>query len=886
MTPFDARAYEQHVVKPLRGRVGSLPDDLLARYAVDLDMTDSELASRLADVRAHWKRSESSAVKAPAVRAVYRSFLAEDRLLDGEHGEMLTQREWWAQYHHDRSRSRRGEIDDLVHALRSGYGDLGLITATQLDTIVRAHFPTLTPTDVEHALLRAEVRSGVPVELPKVSGLAEDMYARLDTLLSEIGARSIPALVAGREKTVRLLSEMSAGTELTERGVVAAIDRESAKSNTQNTREALGILRVAAQEGIDLRLLALYHLVEPVRLRHRNGADARRLLRYLVDSGLEPDEARQTVVSVLSETGSVQPIGLAAITALLDAGRLVDATNALATLTRAKDLEVARGLVERQAGRARELREAGRAALARGDEETARRDLDEALALAADDAGLVAEFHQIPSAPVAAVTAEPVGLGVRISWQRAAKDGKDTQFLVVRGEGKPPEIPHEGKRIASCTTTEAVDEAAPAARTLSYAVFASTDGTNWSRPAHASIEILPSVHAVRLVVDDQGVSGQWRVHPDAITVSVRRDPGGAVRGADRTSFRDAGASVNQNYALTASYRRADGSEAAAAPVVTNASREAGPTPVPMLRLKPAGDGDQASAEISWSQVPTGDVVVRRAPAAAPWGLGDRLSAAEMTSYGEELVGDVTIEENWTTLTAHAPAGVFWYVPFTVDAEGAVVCGSGGQLGVTRAVSNLSYQRLGKDVVLSWSWPTDCGLVNVEWEFETPIGGFSLQEKKSDRLTRHQYLNDGGFHLTDVRGSVRVWVRSVVVFDGAEWLSAPVERVVPAIPPTVQYTVKHRRSLTGPGGVVVSLTAQRTIVGCQLLIVVAPGRVMPSSPREGQVVLRETVTLQAGQTVAVSVTYTKPRKPYWIRCFIEGENPIQLVDPPTSDLKVL
>lgn len=89
---FDEWAYEQQVVRPLRGAPGPLPADLAARYAVDPGMDRAALAERLAEIRAYWvRRSRMGGY----VGSVCDAFLAADADLLASHGAALDDPGWW-----------------------------------------------------------------------------------------------------------------------------------------------------------------------------------------------------------------------------------------------------------------------------------------------------------------------------------------------------------------------------------------------------------------------------------------------------------------------------------------------------------------------------------------------------------------------------------------------------------------------------------------------------------------------------------------------------------------------------------------------------------------------------------------------------------------------
>ena len=80
---------------------------------------------------------------------------------------------------------------------------------------------------------------------------------------------------------------------------------------------------------------------------------------------------------------------------------------------------------------------------------------------------------------------------------------------------------------------------------------------------------------------------------------------------------------------------------------------------------------------------------------------------------------------------------------------------------------------------------------------------------------------------------------------------------------------------------------RSQEGCRdvrVRMVAAPGRVMPTRPDGGVVLLETTLNLEPGTPAEHQVTVPRSvRRPYWVRCFVVGGR-ASLVDPPISSLK--
>jgi hypothetical protein len=891
MSAFDPKAYETAVVKPLRRWTGrELPDDLVSRYAIDLGMSDTRLVQRLSEVRSHWNKSAQSTGKSATTQNLYKAFLRADEELKRAHGPELNKIAWWQRYQRARADKRQGEIDELTQTLRKSFGELGLITAGQLEATMRATFSALSPDEADQALARAGVSIRPPTELPKSSGLQHTVYRRLRTLLTDTQVATVVELLYSDVTSFQILDSFRATPAqpagLTAQAVESATVRENKRAGNQAAREALGILSHAAKAEIDLRELTLFHLLDGVREHHAQRVPSGALLKQLLQVKLDPAEARQAVFSVLNESTSGPAPGLRPIKELLEAGQLIAAQQVLTTIADPAEASAAKEQVQRHAEQVRRLRDGAHESLRAGNEADALHQLRQAVALAVDDENLAAELRRIPPPPVLEVSAQPDEAGVRVAWRAAASHGEDTRYRVVRREGRAPADPGDGVVVGDERATALVDSKAAAGRLIGYTVFAATDGGTWSRPAGVTIEVLPPVHNVRLTAFDNVVEGCWQVHPDVLAVEVRRGSGTTgpvVRTANKTAFRDSDVAEGADhvYTLVARYRRSDGTEACAPAVVVRTTSHDQVQPVSALTLTPMLAESGSRISIKWRRPGNAEVAVRRAGTACPWEFGAVVPPADLADYGEEVGGFPAEDGEWRSVTADVPTGHFWYVPFTLGPGGAVR-GQEAQLGIALPVTGLRYQRLGPEVVLAWSWPEQAGTVEVRWRTATDSDRY--------RLTRQQYLDTGGCRIRAGQGKAEVQVRSVVSTEGGTCFSAAAELSVPDLPPSVRYTVDMaRRPLIGGGTVRVRLTADQSVGQLVVLVVAAHGPVMPRRPADGQVVLRSRQDLAAGHEVELTAELPRLRKPYWVRCFLESGNgereATQLIDPPTKQLKV-
>ncbi|MGH3825560.1 MAG: hypothetical protein ACRDQX_00065, partial [Pseudonocardiaceae bacterium] len=481
MARFDPKTYDAAVVKPLRRWTGrELPDDLVARYAVDLGMSDAELTQRLAEVRSHWNKSAQSTGKSAITQNLCKAFLRADEQLKRDHGGELNKIDWWRRHQRARAGARQGEIDELALTLRTSFGQLGLISAGQLEATMRATFAAFAPDEAAQALSKAGVSVSTPTDLPKSSGLQHTVYDTLRRRLADAQAATIGELLHGELTSFAILESFRCTPGqpegLTAKAVDSATARENKRSGNQAAREALGILSRAAKDGVELRELTLFHLLDNVREHHGQGAPPSTLLKQLLQVRLDPAEARHAVFSVLNETAASLATGLAAIKELLEEGRLGAAQQALATIADPQDAIAAKEQVQRHADQVRQLRDGAHESLRTGNEADALHQLRQAAALATDDENIAAELRRIPPPPVLGVSAQPEGIGVRVSWRAPASHGEDTRYRVVRRNERVPADPEDGTVVKGDAATVLVDPKAPAGRLVGYAVFAATDG--------------------------------------------------------------------------------------------------------------------------------------------------------------------------------------------------------------------------------------------------------------------------------------------------------------------------------------------------------------------------------------------------------------------------
>jgi hypothetical protein len=892
MPPFDAKRYEEQVLKPLRRSMPHLPDDLLSRYAVEELMLssaadDAALRERVTDVLRLWNKH--------AMRSTSSIGLVAQQLKRG-HEELLaagldpTSARFWRDWTKERGKRLGGAINEVAARLKASHGALGVITRPQLRVAAAAH-GSLGDAEIELAGQRAGLRIVAPLELPTSAGVR----GRSDTLsrmLLAAGSDNVPLLLYPELTSFRLLDGLTvspapAGRVALDQRAAAERRVELEKLPDNDTvraaKEAVGYLESAAKAGTDLRELALCQLLVAPRARRAEGADAHVLFALLTRARLDQAEAALLAVSVVAEQLVPVRDPAAAVTELLAEGKLLAADQAATTLT-GPDADTAREAVRRQRARVAELRELAQQDLLAERVEQAASRLREAVRLAGDLPELAAELNAVPAGPVRDVTASPDGTGARVAWRPAPDHGADTVYRVLRGDGRPPVDPEDGVPVTGICGHAVVDPAPPVARPVHYAVFARAEAGRWSRPATASVRVVPPVTELRVEGGEGEVNGHWKVHPDVVSVQVRRSadrpdaPSEPIAVERNRTFRDRSAvdGVQYYYTLVACYLSVDGAPGPrSAPVRQRGATRLEAKPVTSLSASVSNDGGPV-VRLSWRQRPGSEVVVRRGATPCPWAYGAAVPAAALESWGVALDGRLTASGESMTLVASLPPGLSYCVPFTLEPGGGVR-GQDALVELIDPVRSVRAQRFGDDVRVVWTWPDAVSTAEVRWE-----DGLR-------RITRQQFRAEGGCQLRGVPWVQRVDVAAVLLAGTAEERLAPVVSVtVPGRPPRLSYQLARRGHRFG-GGVrcTVTLSGAEPVPDVTVVLVGSAGKVMPLSPDGCVELLREPVAVRPGQPLVLPEVMVPStlRKPYWLRCFLLQPASAILVDPPVNQLKV-
>ncbi|HTT54726.1 MAG TPA: hypothetical protein VMH35_25310 [Streptosporangiaceae bacterium] len=877
--PFDETRYVQEFIKKLRG-TRSLPDDLLARYAITLPARDAEIAAQLKAVRAYWNKAAAQTAFAGQAAKMCR---ADDERLRAKHGAAMETSAWWTARQAERRSAAEASITSLAGELRQRYGQLGVVTAVSLDSF--AGKLGLTRAETAEAVKQAGLTLVQGVTLPGTPPMAG--AEALLKHMAECAVSSIPELVHPAAGPFSLIERYACRSDPNKRLDVLAVDAQLAEADkwaisaTENARRAaLKILRKAVKDGVDLRDLALYHLVtiarEYVPLSMSMAA------AELQKTGLERHDATVIAVVLADQDSASSATGLRRVQQLLASAQLSEARQAALSLPDSfpqragaiRDVDAAAERLAALLGQARQ-------AQAVPDEARAQTLLREAALISAADAEEA--LAAVPLAPPAGLRAVCEGSLVRLSWQASAGHDDGTSYLVTRTGQRPPVAPNDGAVVHEGHASSCDDPHAPVARQVQYGVFALTGGRPSSRPAVIPVTLLPPVARLEAESGPSELVLHWSAHPDVHAVQVTRTPDGGqpsqvpVTG-NSCQLTGLIEGQEQYFEVVATYRGLDGTQMRSVAERLKATPRSEARPIPRLRVRALEVAGRVRARIAWTPVDSSEVHIRRAAGPPPWPFGTWVSQQDMMAFGQEVTGRRVPGRNEAAIEADLPPGVHHLVPFSAGGTG-IIMGRPAAVGITDPVRRLVVTPFASYATVSWEWPATAQLAELSWEMGNDADCVTIGQA--------QYRSQGGARVPLGRGPCAIEVRAVIIADGVPFPSPPVRAVVDGGPEvTVGYTVSGPPGL-GPFGGRARKVVFRSDQGCagvQVRMVALPGRVMPTRAEGGFVLLDTTLTLQPGVPAEHSVTVPRSvRRPYWVRCFVVGGR-ARLVDPPVASLK--
>jgi hypothetical protein len=876
---FDEDKYAQGYMKKLRG-AHALPNDLLERYAVSLPATDQEIAAQLKAVRLYWNKTSQGSSHTAHVARMCR---AEDERLKAEFGPKMERQAWWQTREAAGRSAAQAAISSMAEALKRSHGQVGVVTAGHVNSF--AAKLNLGPIEAMQAVKQAGLDLVESVTLPESEPITS--FAALLKCMSECAISSVPDLIHPGAHPFKLLDRYLCQSDHDKRLDLVAVEAQSAAADRRGIsstddayRSALKILRRALKDGVDLRDVALYHLVTVARQYVQPSMDL--AAEQLQRAGLDTHDTA-VIVAVLYDQGSAgSAVGLDKVLGLLNSGRLNEARQAAMSLpAEFPGRQEAMQQTEAAKLRLETLLADVKAALAAPDEVRAAALLREAAAISAEDADSL--LGAVPLAPSAAPRGVCDGTVVKLFWEPGPGHDGAVTYVVCRTEQRMPTAPGDGIVVFKGQAAECSDVSAPVARVLGYGVFALADGRPNSRPATATVTLLPPVTQLAADIGSAEITVHWTAHPQAQSVHVVKSSDGSVLVpipvvGNSCQVMGLAEGQTQHFEVTAIYRGIDGAELRSDPAQLNATPRAEAQPIKKLRARPVVVDGAVRVRIAWTPVDSSDVRIVRADAAPGWQAGTWVSAEEMARSGQEISGRRVTGRSEIAIEADLPPGVHHLVPFSIGGTGIVV-GQPASVGVTEPVRRVVTTPFAAYATVSWEWPPTAQLAEVSWQLDGDTDCLVIGQA--------EYRSKGGARVPLGRGPCIVEVRAMIMANGVTFSSPPVQVVIDSVvDAAISYSVTASPSI-GPIGGRSKWVTFRSDEGCQgvqVRMVAQPGRVMPTRPDGGFVLLDTALTLAPGTPVEHQVTVPRSvRKPYWVRCFVVSGQ-ARLIDPPIPSLK--
>ncbi len=873
---FDEKRYEEFLIRHRRNRTN--PEDLMERYAITLPASDAEIAAQVKAVRGYWNRICLGNSRASGVAKWCRT---QDEVLARQPGTKLESSAWWQRQQAERDSAAESSIQGVAADLKQNYGSLGVVTSGTLDKFAASG--RLTSAQAEEAAKRAGLTViGKDVTLPDAAPMPN--FGQLVRDMDECGAASVPDLVHPGSGSFSIVERYECAGDRSKRLDIDAVDtqgREVEKrgaSGADNARmRALRILRKANSDGVKLRDVALYHLVEAV-----SGAPTSTSAKAMLEKiGVSATDAAVIAV-LLAERRTATTTGLDKVVNLLEAGQLREAKAAAQNLTAGSDMATeAMQRVETAQQRLDQLLGQAKAAAAAPDEARAEALLKDAALISAEDAASV--LATLPSAPPEDLRASHDSAEVKLFWRPGPGHDQDTVYAVRRTPQRPPAAPTDGDQVYEGTGGTCADPRAPIARPVQYGVFAlGQDRRPPSRPATVSVTLLPPVTQLKAEVGPATISLHWSAHPDA-EVRVMRTADTGPPAPERVTGNSCHVTglpegKMQHFEVVAVYRGPGGTELRSAAGQISVSPRAEARPVPKLTARLAESGGTSRVRVTWPRVDNSDVKIMCADSEPPWPFGTIITAEEMARAGQELTGRVIRTGSETGLETDLPGGVHHLVALSVGGTGVAV-GRATAVAVTDPVRQLIATPFAEHATVSWEWPATAQMAEVTWELDGEVDVYLI--------SLAEYRSNGGARVPLGAGPCQVEVRAVIMVGGKSYTSPPVATVViRVLEVPVSYQVSGLPAVGPFGGRAkkVVFTSEQGCSGIGVRMVASPGRVMPTKATDGVPVLETTLTLAPGVPEEHKVTVPKAvKRPFWVRCFVVAGQ-ARLIDPPINCLK--
>ncbi len=876
---FDKKRYETEYLRKQNAKRG-LSDDLVERYAVDLNASEAEVGQQVQAVRAYWNSVRPGTRYADVV-GICKS---EDERFKAESGDGMLQKKWWAEKLAAKQKAAADNVGKLAEQLKAAHSQLGVISQATVDAVADAN--GVTSQQVANAAREAGLEVVAPRTLPE-SPLKGKLFDTLEIKLQVCGAKTIPGLLHPEAGEFRILDGFRSVADGSLRLDLPIVkERSDAAQKTapgvtnDAKREALGILKSAGEENIDLAHLALAHLVDLAKGVASQGPSA--VLDEMLSLKVERSDAAVIAALLAEERGSSGAASKAQVDRLLAEGNLAQASQLAQAIPEDNDQRAAAiAAVSDARARLDALTGEIRSSVDSGNEVRAASLVTEVRQISFDDAEDL--LASVPLPPVTGLRVVGDDDQVKLVWQPNTGHGEGTTYVVKRSESGPPLSPADGHEVASTEQVTAVDAHSPVAHPTHYSVFATAPRRPSSRAVSDSVIVLPPVANVGAEVGSSDMTVHWSAHPACAGVEVHRTGAGQSPErleADHNSVRLTGLTegVPVHIEIVALYRTQTGEVLRSSVAHVDETPRSAAKPLERLKARPVvANGGDPRVRVSWNPVDHSDVRILHSSGPPPWGPGTWIGQDDVTRYGSELTGNRSHGGSELSIEADLEPGIHHLVAVSIGGTGIVV-GASTVVGVTDPVRNPLATIFGNYATLSWEWPASAQIAEVHWQRDDDQDIFEI--------TRADYMSKGGARVPLGHSACKVEIRAMIHTEAGSFASPAVKLSVGA---EVDAEISYHVASSGIGGFggrskKVTFLSDRGCSGVQVRVVASPGKVMPTSADDKFVLIDERLNLAPGKPAEYKASVPKAiTKPYWVRCFVIGGG-AHLVHPPITELK--
>jgi hypothetical protein len=464
----------------------------------------------------------------------------------------------------------------------------------------------------------------------------------------------------------------------------------------------------------------------------------------------------------------------------------------------------------------------------------------ESVAICADFQPALQALAASPPPAPASLRVTVSGSSARLSWSGVKARGTVT-YRVLRKGSSAPAGPNDGEALTEVASPAFDDTSMPVGVGSYYAVFALRGGVASAGAAVSGPHVrVADVTNVVAEAGDGEVALRWQRPPGCETVEVWRatlaNPAASGNGvrvpvADDTAVAQGLKNgVTYRFLIVAVFTNPTGGPVLSAPGVRVTATPVVPPPAVMdLRARKEGQ----SVFLEWTHPGRGDVQIRCARQAPELRPGRILSVAAVGRFGTP----VPVTARGTAQTAFKDQGRVYFIPLSVVGDTAVV-GTAVALTSLDDVQQLTSQRQGDAIHLTWRWPAGAAETLVVWRTDTFPTGPDDANSARRVVTRSEYDRSGNWTLRNparVRHYFAVFVRDgehEVYSTGAQVLESS------GLESLVSYrAVNVRRGLfrrAGPSAYI-ELRADESVLTLPGLIAVLKPNLPPLRPGDGHTV---------------------------------------------------